>query len=66
MVAKVELPTLGCWGEYIGEGSTRLEENHGIKSLPSLHCFSKKDHMARMQVHTGRMSFFMLVPRYFN
>jgi hypothetical protein len=58
MVAKMELLTLGCWGEYIGEGSAILEENHAIKSLPSLHRFSKKDHTANMQVHTSRMPFF--------
>jgi hypothetical protein len=48
MVAKVEPLTLGCWGKYIGEGSTRLEENRDIKSLPSLHCFLENDHTTHM------------------
>jgi hypothetical protein len=42
MVAKVKLQILGCWGVYIGERSTRLEGNRGIKSLSSLHIFSEK------------------------
>jgi hypothetical protein len=60
MMAKKELPTLGCWSKYIREGSARLEGNHTIKSLSSLHCFLKKDHMARIQVHTGRTPFFSM------
>jgi hypothetical protein len=59
MVAKVELQTLGCWGVYIEERSTRLEGNHSIKLLSFLHIFSKRDHTARMQVHTGYMPFFV-------
>jgi hypothetical protein len=31
IIAKEELLTLGCWGEYIGEGSNRLEGNRSIK-----------------------------------
>jgi hypothetical protein len=59
MVAKEKLSTLGYWGVYIGEGSTRLEENRDIKSLPSLHIFLKRDHTAYMQVHTNQMPFFV-------
>jgi hypothetical protein len=65
MLAKVEFITLGCWGEYIGEGSARLELNRGIKSLSFLHYFSEKGHTAHMQVHTGRMLFFFVVNNFF-
>jgi hypothetical protein len=60
MMAEKKLPTLGCWGEYIGEGSAKLEENHVIKSLLSLRYFSEKDHTTRMKVHTGRTPFFSM------
>jgi hypothetical protein len=39
MMAKVELLTLDCWGEYIGEGFARLEGNRDIKSLSSLYYY---------------------------
>jgi hypothetical protein len=42
MVAKVEFQTLGCWGEYIGDGLARLEGNRDIEFLPFLQCFSEK------------------------
>jgi hypothetical protein len=40
-------------GEFIGERSTKLKGNRGIKSLLSLQLFSDKGHMTRMEVHTG-------------
>jgi hypothetical protein len=55
----MELSTLGCWSVHIGERSARLEGNHDIKSLSSLHIFLKRDHTTCMQVHTGRMPFFI-------
>jgi hypothetical protein len=44
-------------GEFIGEGSTKLEDNHGIKPLPSLQIFLDRSHTARIHVHTGHMLF---------
>jgi hypothetical protein len=41
-------------GEFIGEGSTKLEGNSGIKSKHSLQIFSDKGHTALMQANTGR------------
>jgi hypothetical protein len=43
---------LGLCLVYIGEGSARLKGNHSIKSLPSLHIFLERDHMARMHLQT--------------
>jgi hypothetical protein len=44
-------------GEFIGEGSTKLEGNRGIKSKHSLQIFLDKGHTALMQAHTGRTCF---------
>jgi hypothetical protein len=35
-------------GEFIGEGSVKLEGNRDIKSLPSLQIFSDRGHTGRM------------------
>jgi hypothetical protein len=48
MVARGELSNPRLLGEYIGEGSARLEGNHYIKSLSSLHIFPKRGHTGHM------------------
>jgi hypothetical protein len=48
IVAKLELPNPNKLGDYIGEGSARLEGNRDIKSLHSLQIFPKRDHTGRM------------------
>jgi hypothetical protein len=44
--------------EYIREGSVKIERNHVIKPLSSLHYFSEKVYTTRMDVYTGHMPIF--------